>query len=184
MGEKKSVLSSVQFSSVTQSCPTLCNPMNRRTPGREYIPPRLQPMGLRRVRHDWTTSLSLFTFMYWRRKWQPTPMFLPGESQGWGSLMACHHGVAQSRTRQKRLSSSSSNPGLILSSTELNKKPLSVLVAAILSKFEFCDHSTHLVKKEKSNWKCSKQPCFRSWIQMLYCSHRKSVRTKSWVTWV
>ena len=33
------------------------------------------------------SSLSLFTFMHWRRKWQPTPVFLPGESQGWGSLM-------------------------------------------------------------------------------------------------
>ena len=32
---------------------------------------------------------SLFTFMHWRRKWQPTPVFLPGESQGWGSLMGC-----------------------------------------------------------------------------------------------
>ena len=26
----------------------------------------------------------------WRRKWQTTPVFLPGESQGWGSLVACH----------------------------------------------------------------------------------------------
>ena len=34
-------------------------------------------------------SLSLFTFMHWRRKWQPTPVFLPGESQGWGSLVRC-----------------------------------------------------------------------------------------------
>ena len=41
------------------------------------------------VRHDWATSLSLFTFMYWRRKWQPTPVFLPGESQRWGSLVGC-----------------------------------------------------------------------------------------------
>ena len=31
-----------------------------------------------------------FTFMHWRRKWQPTPMFLPGESQGQGSLVGCH----------------------------------------------------------------------------------------------
>ena len=30
-----------------------------------------------------------FTFMHWRRKWQPTPVFLPGESQGLGSLVAC-----------------------------------------------------------------------------------------------
>ena len=34
--------------------------------------------------------LSDFTFMHWRRKWQPTPVFLPGESQGWGSLVGCH----------------------------------------------------------------------------------------------
>ena len=35
------------------------------------------------------TSLSLVTFMHWRRKWQPTPVFLPGESQGWWSLVGC-----------------------------------------------------------------------------------------------
>ena len=50
-------------------------------------PGRLQSMGSLRVRHDWATSLSLFTFMYWRRKWQPTPVFLPGESQWQRSLM-------------------------------------------------------------------------------------------------
>jgi len=44
---------------------------------------RLQSMGSLRVEQDWATSLSLFTFMHWRRKWQPTPVFLPGESQGW-----------------------------------------------------------------------------------------------------
>ena len=38
---------------------------------------------------SWITSLSLFTFMHWRRKWQPTPVFLPGESQGQGSLVGC-----------------------------------------------------------------------------------------------
>ena len=52
-------------------------------------PGRLQSMGLLRVGYDWATSLSLFTFMHWRRKWQPTPVFLPGESQGWGSLVDC-----------------------------------------------------------------------------------------------
>jgi len=46
--------------------------------------------GVARVGHDWATSLSLFTFMHWRRKWQPTPVFLPGESQGWWSLVGCH----------------------------------------------------------------------------------------------
>ena len=66
-------------------------------------PGRLQPMGLRSVGHDWVTSLSLFTFVHWKRKWQPTPLYLPGESQGRGSLVGCR------RTRLKRLSSSSSS---------------------------------------------------------------------------
>ena len=52
-------------------------------------PGRLWSMGLLRVGHDWATSLSLFTFMHWRRKWQPTPVFLPGESRGRGSLVGC-----------------------------------------------------------------------------------------------
>ena len=53
-------------------------------------PGGLQSMGSWRVGHDWATLLSLFTFMHWKRKWQPTPVFLPGESQGWGSLVGCH----------------------------------------------------------------------------------------------
>ena len=52
-------------------------------------PGGLQSMGSRWVGHDWATSLSLFTFMHWRRKGQPTPVLLPGESQGWGSLVGC-----------------------------------------------------------------------------------------------
>ena len=71
-------------------------------------PGRLQTMGLWRVRHDWATSFSLFTFMHWRRKWQPTPVFLPGESRDGGAWWATVYGIAQSRTRLKRLSSSSS----------------------------------------------------------------------------
>ena len=53
-------------------------------------PGGLQSMGSLRFRHDWETSLSLFTFTHWRRKWQPTLVFLPGESQGRGSLVGCH----------------------------------------------------------------------------------------------
>ena len=52
-------------------------------------PGRLQSMGSLRVGHEWATSLSLFTFLHWRRKWQPTPVFLPGESQGQRSLVGC-----------------------------------------------------------------------------------------------
>ena len=37
--------------------------------------------------------------MHWRRKWQPTPVFLPGESQGWGAWWAAVHGVAKSQTQ-------------------------------------------------------------------------------------
>ena len=47
----------------------------------------LQSMGSLRVRHDLATSPSLFTFMHWRLKWQPTPVFLPGESQRRGRLV-------------------------------------------------------------------------------------------------
>ena len=82
------------------------------------IPGKVEPGGLQsvgslRVRHDWATSLSLFTFMHWRRKWQSTPVFLPGESQGRGSLEGFRlWGRTESTrlwTRLKRLSSSSSS---------------------------------------------------------------------------
>ena len=52
-------------------------------------PGGLQSMGSLGVRHDWATSLSLLTFTHWRRKWPPTPVFLPGESQRQRSLVGC-----------------------------------------------------------------------------------------------
>ena len=67
-------------------------------------PGRLQSMGSLRVRHDKVTSLSPFTFMHWRRKWQPTPVFLPGESQGQGSLVGCRlWGRTESATTEATL---------------------------------------------------------------------------------
>ena len=72
-------------------------------------PGRLQSMGSRRVGHDWATSLSLFTFMLWSRKWQPTPVFLPGESQGQRSLVGCRLWGRTESTPLKQLSSSSSS---------------------------------------------------------------------------
>ena len=78
-------------------------------------PGRLQSMGSWKVRHDWATSLSLFTFMHWRRKWQPTPVFLPGESQGWWSLVGCHLWNRTERRRLKWLRSSSSSISNLLS---------------------------------------------------------------------
>ena len=70
-------------------------------------PGGLQAMGSLRVGHDWVTSLSLFTFMHWRRQWQPTPVFLPGESRDGGAWWAAVYGVAQSQIRLKWLNSSS-----------------------------------------------------------------------------
>ena len=49
----------------------------------------LQSMGSLGVGHDSATSPSLFTFMHWRRKWRPTPVFLPGESQAQQNLGGC-----------------------------------------------------------------------------------------------
>ena len=120
-------------------------------------PGKLKSMGSLRAGHDWATSLSLFTFTHWRRKWHPTPALFPGKSHGprslvgyspWGckesdttkrlhfhvslscigegdgsplqrsclenprdrgAWWAAVSGLAQSRTRLKRLSSSSSS---------------------------------------------------------------------------
>ena len=68
-----------------------CCPRRRRQRNIPWTeePGRLQSMGSLKGGQDWATSLSLFTSMHWRRKWQPTPVFLPGESRGRGSLVGC-----------------------------------------------------------------------------------------------
>ena len=84
-------------------------------------PGRLQSMGQLRAGHDSVTSLSLFTFVHGEgngnlgRKWQPTPVFLPGEFQGRGSLVGCHlWGRTESdtteATQQQQQQQSSSMP--------------------------------------------------------------------------
>ena len=75
------------------------------------------------------TRLSDFTLTHWRRKWQPTPVFLPGESQGRGAWWAAVYGVAQSRTRLKRLSSSSSSDSFGKESACNAGDPGSILVS-------------------------------------------------------
>ena len=67
-------------------------------------PDGLQSMGSLRVRR-----LGDFTFMHWRKKWQPSPVFLPENPRDEGAWWAAVYRVAQSRTRLKRLSSSSSS---------------------------------------------------------------------------
>ena len=70
-------------------------------------PGRLQSTGSQRVRHDWATSLSLFTFMHWRGKWQPLQCSSLENPRDRGAWWAAVYGVAQSRTRLKQLSRSS-----------------------------------------------------------------------------
>ena len=66
-------------------------------------PGGLQSMGSLRVGHGWVTSLSLFTFMHWRRKWQPTQCSCLENPRDSGACWAAVHGVAQSGTRLKWL---------------------------------------------------------------------------------
>ena len=47
--------------------------------------------------------------MHWRREWQPTPVFLPGRIPGTGEPGGLPSMGSQSRTRLRRLSSSSSS---------------------------------------------------------------------------
>ena len=72
-------------------------------------PGRLQAMGSLRVRHDWETPLSLFTFMHWRRKWQPTPVSCLENPRDGGAWWAAVYGVAQNWTRLKWLRGSNSS---------------------------------------------------------------------------
>ena len=67
-------------------------------------PGGLQSMGSRRVGRDWATSLSLFTFMHWRRKWNPLQCSCLENPRDGGAWWAAIYGVAQSRTRLKWLS--------------------------------------------------------------------------------
>ena len=70
-------------------------------------PGRLQSMGLWRVRHDWATSLSLFTFMHGEGNGNPLQYPCLENPRDDGAWWAAIYGVAQSRIQLKRLSSSS-----------------------------------------------------------------------------
>ena len=94
-------------------------------------PGRLQSMGLGRVGHDWTTSLSLFTFLHWRGKWQPTPVFLPGESQGRGSLVGCClRGRTESDTTEATLQQQQQQQPILYSKLGAFHSPSTVLPSA------------------------------------------------------
>ena len=89
------------FKNTTPTCVWAFSPPHSSTLAWKIPWTELQSMGSLRVRHDWATSLSHFTCMHWRRKWQPTVVFLPGESQGRGSLVGfCLWGHTESDTTE------------------------------------------------------------------------------------
>ena len=72
-------------------------------------PGGLQSMGSLRVRDDWVTSLSLFSFMHWEGNGNPLQCSCPENPRDGGAWWAAIYGVTQSWTQLKRLSSSSSS---------------------------------------------------------------------------
>ena len=72
------------------------------------------------VTKSWTQLSDWTDYVPWRRKWQPTPVFFPGESHGQRSLAGY---IAKSQTRLKRLSMHYV-PGTILGSEDTTRKEL------------------------------------------------------------
>ena len=82
------ILLSMSATAVRKAMAPHSSPLAWKIPWTEE-PGGLPSMESHRVGQDWATSLSPFAFLHWRRNWQPTPVFLPGESQGRGSLVGC-----------------------------------------------------------------------------------------------
>ena len=120
-------------------------------------PGRLQSMGSLRVRHDWVTSLSLFTFMHWRRKWQLTPVFLPGESHGQRSLVGCSPwGRTESDTTEATWQQAAAitflyrrNRHNIINQLYLNKIKLKKTLHEVLRVEPWCNKTGVLTRKGK-----------------------------------
>ena len=102
-----SSISTHQFSSVTQLCPTLCHHMDCSTPG---FPVYHQLLELALTHAQWwchwwchptkSVDSSALSFL-WRRQWQPTPVLLPGKSHGRRSLKGCSPwGLCESDTTE------------------------------------------------------------------------------------
>ena len=98
--EKHLAFKHIQFSTLTcRSAEKAMAPNSSTLPWKipwTQEPGRLRSMGSQRVGHDWATSLSLFTFMHWRRQWQPTPVFcwrIPGAGQPGGLPSVGSHRV-------------------------------------------------------------------------------------------
>ena len=120
-------------------------------------PGRLHSMGSLRVGHDWATSLSFFTFLHWRRKWQPTPVFLPGESQGRRSLVGCSlWGRTESDTTEA--TQQQQQQSQIIPSDSIECSPIGVLVNMIF--IFLCDLKILLLTNCESLRTSTFSPCF------------------------
>ena len=122
-------------------------------------PGGLQSMGSLGVGHDWTTSLYFFTFMHWRRKWQPLQCSCLENPRDGGAWWAAIYGVTQSRTWLKRLSSSRSK-------SEIEEKELEAIIYIYLKKTNlilmsemvenFSRKKTEIVKKRNARMEKNK----------------------------
>ena len=86
--------------------------------------------------------------MHWRRKWQPTPMILPGESQGRGAWWAAVYGVAQSPTRLKRFSSSSSSSFSLFASISKSATNFTIFLVSHTTGHFHCDQEQNGVQHQ------------------------------------
>ena len=112
-------------------------------------PGGLQSMGSLRVGHDSATSLSLFTFMHWRRKWQPTPVFLAWRIPGTGSLMGCHlWGRTESDTTEETQQQQGYNQGDLTSGVLLTQRP------KMLLNIQHCTRHSPLPTQQTASLKC------------------------------
>ena len=123
------------FSLTGEGNGTHSSPLAWRVPWTEE-PGGLQSMGSQRVGHDWATSLSLFTFCIGEGNGSPLQRSCLENPRDGGAWWAPIYGVAQSRTRLKWLSSSSSSFSL----TGLTRSALSQALC-----FCFSNNLTHLL---------------------------------------
>ena len=125
---------------------------------------RLQSMGLLRVRHDWWISLSLFTFMHWRKNGNPLQCSCLENPRDGGAWWAAVYGVAQSRTWLKWLSSIGPNE------SRRQSLFLEFRVAAALNPMTHCSNITPSwqrmrLKQVRIEWRWE-----RSWTMLIVIS--------------
>ena len=149
-------------------------------------PGRLQPMGLRRVGHDWATSLST----RWRRKWQPTPVFSPGESQGRRSLVGCRlWGCTESDTTEATWQQQYQQSLFSREVVSDSLRPHGLKPARLLCPWDFPGKILEWVTISffrGSSWLRDQThiSCIGRWIHYHWVAREKSLEIMSKKTWV